>query len=253
MHTPQLLTSKLLQNSNLLHAFTTRHGGVSTAPYHSFNLAFHVGDNALHVKENHQILGETLGYDYRRLVHMRQLHSDIVHIVDENDDFHHPPQCDALITNQKNTPLMIMSADCTPVILYDPVQQVITVVHAGRAGAFLNIIEKSLQTMRTRFTCNAQNIIAVLGPSIHGCCYEINAQIASEAKQLGYGDMITRKACGIYLHVNRIVKKQLRDLGVQDDAIEELLYCTACRHERFFSYRADNHITGRLGAVIMLQ
>ena len=82
---------------------------------------------------------------------------------------------------------------------------------------------------------------------------EINQDIASEAKRLGYADMITRKACGVYLHVNHIVTKQLQDIGVNEACIEELSYCTSCHNERFFSYRADKHITGRIAAIAVLQ
>jgi polyphenol oxidase len=253
MPTLELLKAKRLEAHGLTHAFTTRHGGLSNPPYESFNLAFHVGDDPLHVRQNQQLLSDALGYDLERLVYMRQIHSNIVHIVNENDRFNHPPECDALITNQKNTPLMIMSADCIPIILYDPIQHVIAVVHAGRAGAFLNIIQTCIHTMQSAFTCNVTDIIAVLGPSIHGCCYEINQDIASEAKRLGYADMITRKACGIYLHVNHIVTKQLQDIGVNEACIEELSYCTSCHNERFFSYRADKHTTGRIAAIALLQ
>ncbi len=122
----KLLKSNLLEPySNLTHAFSTRHGGISKTPYKSNNLAFHVGDNENDVLKNHQLLAKELEYDYTKLVHMQQIHSDIIHIVSEKDDFFNPPKCDVLITNKKNIPIMIMSADCTPIVIYDPLLHVI--------------------------------------------------------------------------------------------------------------------------------
>jgi hypothetical protein len=249
---PKLLSSPLLESfKNLTHAFSTRHGGVSPSPFSSFNLAFHVGDNPLHVNQNHELLASALGYKKSSLVHMRQIHSDIVHIVSEDDDFEHPPQCDALITNKKNIPLMIMSADCAPIIIYDPLLHVIAVVHAGREGAFKNIIAKTIAQMQEHFTCKPASLHVSLGASIHGCCYEVNENIANEAKALGYQEMLSYKNSAPFLHVNTIVKKQLEETGVKQ--IDEIALCSACHHETFFSYRADGGITGRTAAVAMLR
>ncbi|MEA1918429.1 MAG: peptidoglycan editing factor PgeF [Campylobacterota bacterium] len=241
----------LSQFENLTHAFTTRHNGFSQGIYASLNLAFHVEDNSLHVKQNHELLAKELDYDRSTLIHMRQIHSDIVHIVTEDDDFEHPPECDALITNKKNTPIMIMSADCIPIIIYDPKHHVIALVHAGRAGAFKNIVSKTISKMCEHFTCKIESLHVSLGPSIHGCCYEVNESIAEEAKALGYHAMISYQDTKPFLHVNTIVRQQLKEIGVK--LIEELDYCTACEHETFFSYRADEGATGRNAAIAMLK
>ncbi|MEA2090905.1 MAG: laccase domain-containing protein, partial [Campylobacterota bacterium] len=122
----KIYQSKLLNNfSNLTHAFTTRESG---------NLAFHVDDNPKNVQRNHELLASKLNYEKRRLVHMKQIHSDIVHLVDANDNFGNPPTCDALITDKKNIPIMVMVADCSPILFYNDKQKVIAVAHAGRQG-----------------------------------------------------------------------------------------------------------------------
>ncbi len=131
-----------------IHTFTDRTDG---------NLAFHVGDDPLYVTQHHDLLAQKLGYKRDKLVHMRQIHSDIIHIVNDNDDFNHPPECDALITDKIGIPIMIMSADCIPIIIYDPVLHVTAVVHAGRAGAFKNIVGKTIQMMHEHFTCKAES------------------------------------------------------------------------------------------------
>jgi len=249
---PKLLFSPLLKRfKTLTHSFSTREGGCSLSPYQSFNLAFHVGDNPLHVSQNHERLASTLNYEKSALVHMRQIHSDIVHVVSDKDDFEHPPECDALITNKKNIPIMVMSADCTPIIIYDPIKEVIGVVHAGRAGAFKNIISKTIAMMHKCFTCQPVSLHVSLGASIHGCCYEVNERIANEAKALGYEPMLSYRNDTPFLHVNTIVKHQLVKEGVRE--IDEIARCSACHHETFFSYRADGGTTGRTAAVAMLR
>ncbi|MEA3523593.1 MAG: peptidoglycan editing factor PgeF [Campylobacterota bacterium] len=247
----KFLKSNLLTPfKNLSHAFSTRNGGYSQKSYHSNNLAFHVGDDKNDVITNHQLLARELGYDYTKLVHMKQIHSDIIHIVTDKDDFFNPPECDALVSNKKNIPIMIMSADCLPIIIYDPLLHVIAVVHAGRAGAFKNIASKTIKIMQEHFSCKIESLHVSLGASIHGCCYEVNESIAKEAKALGYEEMISYKETKPFLHVNTIVKKQLESIGVK--FIDELEYCSACENRTFFSYRVDGRVTGRNAAIAML-
>jgi YfiH family protein len=247
----KLLKSNLLTPfKNLTHAFSTRYGGYSKSPYNTNNLAFHVGDNPNRVLKNHKKLSYRLKYNYKKLVHMRQIHSDIVHVVDKNDNFFNPKECDALITNRLYTPLMVMSADCTPLIIYDSDLHVIALLHVGRAGAFKNIIKKSVTKMTELFTCKIDSLHVSIGPSIHGCCYEIDKTIADEAKELGYADMLSFRDKKIFLHVNDIIKAQLKDLGIEKT--EEIAICTSCENKSFFSYRADKKVTGRNSAVVML-
>jgi YfiH family protein len=247
----KLLKSNLLTPfKNLTHAFSTRYGGYSKTPYFSNNLAFHVGDNKNRVLKNHKKLSYRLKYSYKKLIHMKQIHSDIVHIVEKKDNFFNPKECDALITDKLYTPIMIMSADCTPVIIYDSLLHVIAVVHVGRAGAFKNIISKTVSKMSKHFSSKTDSLHVSLGASIHECCYEINSTIANKAKELGFEDMLSYRDKKIFLSVNSIIKKQLYDIGIRK--IDEIQKCTSCNNDTFFSYRADKQITGRISAVAML-
>jgi len=251
----QHLSSHLLRPFHqLIHTFTTRHGGVSGPPYLSNNLAFHVGDDPADVIENQTRLAQTLGYDLRKLVHMRQIHSDRVVIVDPaTDDFEHPPECDALITNEPGIPLMVMTADCTPLLIFDPRRNVIAVVHAGRAGALKGIVPKTIEKMHTTFGSRLEDVRAVLGPSIHSCCYEVGEEIADAVREEGFGFATVERKGRFYLEVNAIIKKQLHDLGILQEHIEDLGICNACEHGEFFSYRADRQKTGRIAGVLMLR
>ena len=249
----QTLKSSLMQPEKaLFHLFTTRIGGESIAPYDSNNLAFHVGDDKKSVLANHQKLADACGYERSQLVHMRQIHSNRVTVVDESHDFEHPPECDAVVTDREGVPLMVMVADCTPILLFDPKKRVIAAIHAGRAGAFNNITAATLEVMQESFGCDTADILAVLGPSIHVCCYEVGKAIADEAQAQGVGYAIEAREGSHYLDVNKIIKKQLAQCGVTEAHTEEMPLCSACENRRFFSYRADKQQTGRMAGVIML-
>ena len=248
----KIIESNLLSTfANISACFTTRHGGVSKTPYSNANLAFHVGDNPIDVLENHNLLAHQLDYNRQSLIHMRQIHSDRITIIDKTFNFDTPPECDALITNHSNIPLMVMSADCTPILLYDPVYKVIGAVHAGRAGALNEIVPKTIQAMRENYGSIPDDIHTVLGPSISGCCYEINSAIAEETISKGYPEALRYENEKIFLDVNTILTAQLTRLGMKN--VEVINECTACRNDRYFSYRADQQYTGRIAGVIILR
>ncbi|MDP3265215.1 MAG: peptidoglycan editing factor PgeF [Sulfuricurvum sp.] len=249
-----LLSSNLLSQYLQVSAhFTTRHGGVSSSPYGTLNLAFHVGDNPQNVLENHRILADRLGYNPVNLVHMRQIHSNKITIVNSTMNFNTPPQCDALITNFIDTPLMVMSADCTPILLYDPTKHAIGAVHAGREGALKGILPKTIEAMKQNYGTAVSDIQIILGPAIHGCCYEINENIAHEVKEKGYEEALIRVKEKVSLDVNTILHIQLKALGISLEQIETMDECTSCHCHDYFSYRADAQHTGRIAGVIVLR
>ncbi len=247
----QLIKSNLLNNfQNLTHAFTTRKGGVSQKPHDSLNLAWHVGDEARHVEMNHELLAKELGYEKNSLVHMKQIHSSLVHIVNEDDNFHTPITCDALITNKPNTPLMVMVADCSPILFYDDVQKVIAVAHAGRAGAFKNIVKNVLDCFTNEFESQAQNIYVVIGASIGVCCYEVGKEIYDEACGMGLEYAMQIRENRYYLDVTKILQSQLLACGIKNLEISE--ECSCCKSETYFSYRKSG-VTGRFAGFLMIK
>jgi YfiH family protein len=248
------LTSPILQyHSNILHAFTTRHGGQSALAYACNNLAFHVGDNTRTVLSNHEHLARQLGYNRASLVHMRQIHSNRVVRVDRSFDFSTPPECDALITDEPDLPLMVMVADCTPILLYDPVAKAVAVIHAGRAGAFKKIVNETVIAMHAAFGSRASDLIAVLGPAICATCYEINETIFEEARRAGTAQEVIRSDGRYFLDIRAVLERQLKASGIKPEKIDHIRQCSSCEHEHFFSYRADGGTTGRMAGVIMLR
>ncbi|MDA7817862.1 peptidoglycan editing factor PgeF [Sulfurimonas sp.] len=239
----QFYQSTILNNfPDIKHAFTTRD---------SSNLAFHVNDNPLHVEQNHDALCTKLNYDKHSLIHMKQIHSDIVHIVNEDDNFDTPQTCDALITNKKNTPLMVMVADCSPILFYDDKVRVIAVAHAGRAGAFKNIVKNVIDTFTNEFKSDISNLHVSIGPNINACCYEVGSEIYNEAKELGLEYAIELKNNSYYLDINSIIKKQLLTSKVKEKNIEFSNECTTCNSSKYYSYRADSKC-GRFAGIIEL-
>jgi YfiH family protein len=246
--------SALLETApRLMHAFTDRFGGGSAAPYDTLNLAYHVGDDALSVDVNHARLAERLGYNPRRLVHMRQIHSDRIVRCTPEMGFGSRPECDALITDVVGQPLMVMVADCTPVLLHDPRHRAIAAVHAGRAGALKNIVGKTVDAMRAAFGTAPEELLASLGPSIGVCCYEIGPETAEAVAAAGCAFALEPHAGRFRLDVNRILIRQLEAAGLPSAQIDPLGTCTSCNRERYFSYRAAGGTTGRQAGIIMLK
>jgi YfiH family protein len=235
--------SKLLnQFSNLTHAFTTKQ---------SKNLAFHVNDILQNVLQNHQNLAEDLNYNIKTVVHMKQIHSDRVKIVSTDDNFENPPTCDALITNKKNIPLMVMVADCSPILFYDDVKKVIAVAHAGRAGAFKNICANVIYSFVNEFSSCVSDIKVSIGPAICKDCYEVGKEIYEEATQLKLDYALTKKEHGYYLDIRAILDKQLREAGIKQEHLEISALCSQC-DANFFSYREEKKC-GRFAGVLLLR
>jgi len=239
----QIFHSTLLNNyPNLMHCFTTKADG---------NLAFHVGDNKDNVDKNHSALAHKYCYDKKRLIHMQQIHSNIVKVIDSDDSFVNPPTCDAIITNIKETPLMVMVADCSPVLFFDPKKEVIATAHAGRAGAFNNIVHNVIESFVSEFKSKPEDICVTIGPAICQKCYEINSDLAKEAKTLGFGASIKKKSEKYFLDIRSILKKELIEAGIRPQHLEISQECSKC-NPHYFSYREDKKC-GRFGGVIYLR
>ncbi|MDH4945136.1 peptidoglycan editing factor PgeF [Sulfurimonas sp. C5] len=227
-------------NQKPLLIFTDREDG---------NIAFHVGDDINSVLSNHEILALKHNYDLSSLVHMKQIHSNIVHEVEEGDSFENPPTCDALITNKKNIPLMVMVADCSPIVFYDRKKHAIAVAHSGRAGAFKNISKNVIEKFAILYNSDITDIEVTVGPAIGPCCYEVGLEIVEEAEKLGLEYAIQQKENNYYLDIPAILKTQFDEFGIKNYTISNT--CTCCNTHKFFSYRAEGN-TGRFGAVVEL-
>ncbi len=208
------------------------------------NLAYHVNDIKENVDKNREAVALKMNYKNEDLVYMNQVHGNSVQIVDENS-----PKlidnCDGLITKTKALPLMVMVADCIPILFFDEIQGVIAAVHAGRNSTFLKIAQITANKMMNELGCNANNIKVIMGPSIHECCYEVSEELVQIVKT-SFGEKFC-KGKNIDLHGINI--KLLEEVGIRHIQVSEI--CTKCSNEPFFSFRKDKH-TGRFAGIITL-
>ncbi|MFW2567585.1 peptidoglycan editing factor PgeF [Aliarcobacter butzleri] len=206
------------------------------------NLAYHVGDIKENVDKNRQKLA--LKYDYKDedLCYMNQIHSANVVVVDENSP-KYIDNCDALITKTKNLPLMVMVADCIPILMFDEVKGVIAAIHAGRNSTFLKISEITSKKMIEDFSCKTENIKVIMGPSIQKCCYEVNDELKNIVEKSFGKEFVI----GNNIDLQGINKKLLKNLRIKNIEISSI--CTKCSNEPFFSYRKEKN-TGRFAGVI---
>ncbi|MCT7585414.1 peptidoglycan editing factor PgeF [Aliarcobacter butzleri] len=209
------------------------------------NLAYHVGDIKENVDKNRQKLA--LKYDYKNedLCYMNQIHSANVVVVDENSP-KYIDNCDALITKTKNLPLMVMVADCIPILMFDEVKGVIAAIHAGRNSTFLKISEITAKEMIENFSCKTENIKVIMGPSIQKCCYEVNDELKNIVEKSFGKEFVI----GNNIDLQGINKKLLENLGIKNIEISSI--CTKCSNKPFFSYRKEKN-TGRFAGVIIFK
>ena len=209
------------------------------------NLAFHVEDNEINVIKNRKNLALKLGYNYEDLVYMNQIHSANIIVVDENSP-KLVDNCDSIITRSKNLPLMVMVADCIPILMFDSKQGVVAAIHAGRNSTFLEISKKTAAFFIEKFSSNPEDIRVILGASIQKCCYEVSDEL-SKIVENSFGKEFVENN---YIDLQGINKKQLNDLGIKNIEISNI--CTKCGDKSYFSYRKDKK-TGRFAGIIILK
>lgn len=253
----EYLSSSLL--SDAPHCFSTRCGGVSRAELASLNLGIHRGDEPERVWENYRVLGRALGFTPEQTVFTQQIHSDIIDCVTQADcgrGLLRPVGhgCDGLVTNFPGVVLTVFTADCTPVLLYDPVARAIGAVHAGWRGTALAITARAVERMGKEFGSRPEDIRAAVGPCISRCCFETDGDVP-EAMRAAFGREAEdcMEQCGEKYHVDlkALNALALRRAGVRQ--IDIASDCTACQPARFWSHRRVGARRGSLAAMIFLR
>lgn len=245
-------SEKLLAFSDLRHGVTTRHGGVSPAPFDSLNLSAHVGDEPAHVQENLERLHRALGLECGATVDASQAQADQVAHVTAELRGTRIKGVDGLITNERGIPLMLRFADCVPILFYDPAHAAIGIAHAGWRGTVSKVVTNTVRAMQQTFQTNPHQLIACIGPSIGPCCYEIGADVEAKV-QAAYPEtheLLISKNGTTHLNLWQANALQLRALGVEQ--IEIGAVCTADHTHDFYSWRRERANTGRFAALIAL-
>ena len=255
--TLEYLTAPLFED--LPHCFSTRFGGVSEGHLASLNLGVHRGDAPENVLKNYKILGDAVGFSPENTVFTKQIHSDIVERVGRTQRgrglFYEVEQgCDGLVTDEPDVALTVFSADCTPVLLYDPVRCAIGAVHAGWRGTAASIAGKAVMKMQQEFGCDPKNIRAAIGPCISRCCFQTDGDVPS-AMLAAFGsqaeEFIRPAGEKYFVDLKGLNALSLRYAGVEQIDIAEA--CTACQPHRFWSHRRVGQQRGSLAAVIMIR
>ena len=239
------------------HCFTTRLGGVSTGIFDSLNLNFSRGDDPEHVVENFRRIGAILGFTPDDVVNARQTHSDIVVRVDEKNRGNlavagASPECDALVTSEPGIALYVSTADCTPILLHDPVTGAIGAAHAGWRGTASAIAAKTVEAMVFHFGTDPKNIQASIGPNAGVCHFETDADVP-DAMLAAFGEevrpFIYPKESKYYVNLKEINALILRRAGVQNITVSDA--CTMCQPDRFWSHRITKGQRGAQGGIIV--
>ena len=240
-------------DSHFKHALITRMGGVSAAPFASLNLGSTVGDAPAAVAENHRRLFSALNVTPECVVSPHQVHGRNVAQVHLADGGTVIPETDALITNVPGVVLLLRFADCTPVLLYDPVQQAVGLAHGGWRGVAGGIVPATVQAMHTAFGSDVRDLWVGVGPAIGPDHYEVGAEVvAAIAATLPPGTNIARRHHARWLlDLPTAIEAQLTALGVQHSAQSGL--CTACHTDEWYSHRREKGHTGRFGVLVSLR
>jgi polyphenol oxidase len=261
----------------LVHGFSTRPGGESLLGGEpTLNLGFTDWDERASVAANRAKFAAAVAAKQMTLVTLRQIHSDVIHVVAAPAA--DAPKADALATRTPGLLLGVQAADCVPILLADTRQRAVAAIHAGWRGTLARIAVKALGRMRMEFGTRPRDVVAALGPSIGRCCYEVGpevtqafaAQFRAAADwfdgpfdQLAHGEeplwlpWLTMMPPGhvpppprVQLDLRAANRWQLADAGVPETKIAVSDLCTACRSDLLFSYRREGAKTGRMMAVI---
>ncbi|MGV0626659.1 peptidoglycan editing factor PgeF [Mycolicibacter minnesotensis] len=226
---------------------TTRSGGVSAAPFDSFNLGDHVGDVPRAVAANRARLAAATGLGPDRLVWMNQVHGDNVVVVDGPREA--PVEAtDALVATVPRLAVVVVTADCVPVLMADPRAGVVAAVHAGRVGAQHGVVVRALEAMLAA-GAREDDISVLLGPAVSGDHYEVPAEMADEVEAALPGSRTVTSAGTPGLDLRAGIARQLGQRGVR--AIDVDPRCTAA-DPKLFSHRRDG-LTGRLASLVWLE
>ncbi|WP_165423668.1 peptidoglycan editing factor PgeF [Ktedonosporobacter rubrisoli] len=280
------------QFKDITHGIFTRHGGYSEPPYQGLNTSTSIyvpgSDSVDNVARNRQLVLQALGISTSPFVTLWAIHSADVARVDRWSEwrtdwaypsFHKPGwtpasvrKGDALITRERGLGIALSFADCTPILFYDPVEQVIGLAHAGWRGVARGIVLATVEAMQKQYGCLPANIYAGIGPAIGACCYEVGPEVQDfllgerqfedMPTEPRYREAVRESATfrlqplaereSLHLDLWETNRKQLLLAGLRAEHIELASICTSCHKEHFFSYRGEKGKTGRFPVVLRL-
>ena len=203
--------------------------------------------------EDMKRFSDKYGFNHDNIVYNTQVHGADVRIVESEADIaDNGKEADGLIANLRNTPLLIFTADCVPVVFYDKKQGVVALAHAGWRGTYGNISGGMVNIMVANYGCKVEDIKTIIGPSVSVNNYEVSYDLIEKFAVLevqGYYKEVDSK---YYLDLWKLNKELLKKCGILEDNIKIIDFCTVRDNDKFFSYRLDNATSKRIGTIIQL-
>lgn len=245
----------------VVHAFSTRLGGVSRGIWASMDLGTTRGDDPEHVRENYRRFFAAVGASMDKLVMSNQVHGAEIRTVrpaDYKTDLYAPEgyEADGLITDEPGVALVIFSADCLPILFYDPVKRVICAVHAGWRGTAAGIAEKAVETLAADYGCDRKDILAAIGPGISQCHFETHDDVPDAVRAVLPGEaegcLLDHGNGKYHVDLKGVNAALLRRAGLREENITVDPDCTFCLPEKYWSHRATGGARGSQAAVIQL-
>ena len=237
-----------------LTAFSSmREGGYSTGRYGEFNINRYCGDSDEAIRKNREALCRLLDITDDRLLMPHQVHKAEIAVVDEQWDIDLEGY-DALMTNVEEVCIGVSTADCIPVLLYDPRQRAVCAVHAGWRGTVMRIVEQSIARMTEVYGTNPADLIAQIGPGIHLESFEVGDEVYQAFEKEGFPmESISRKYEKWHLDLPECNRLQLISAGVPESQVNVSPVCTYMQSDTYFSARRLGIESGRIFTGIILR
>lgn len=248
-----------LRSLGLQHFMSTRLGGCSPRPWDSLNLGYHVEDASERVSANRRLFCAAAGARAEDVVSLQQVHGTTVAVVGEADRGRGAfswegalDATDAVVTAAPGVPLLLLVADCVPVLLFDPRRRVLGLAHAGWKGTVAGIAAATLAVMQERFGSRPADCVAAFGPSIGACCYAVGEAVLERLPPGLPPQLLPCREGQVHLDLRGLNAWLLRQAGVPEGNLLDAGCCTCCRKDVFFSHRGDSGRSGRLGLLAWL-
>ena len=219
------------------------------------NIKIGITNRNVDAKNSEQMkrFSDEYGFNHDNIVYNTQVHGVDVRIVESGDDvIENGKEADGLITNLRNTPLLIFTADCVPVVFYDKKQGVVALAHAGWRGTYGDIAGEMVNIMVANYGCKVEDIKTIIGPSVSVDNYEVSYDLIEKFAVLEVPNYYKEIEGKYYLDLWKLNKELLKKCGILEDNIKIIDFCTVRDNDKFFSYRLDNATLKRIGTVIQL-
>ena len=243
-HAAFLTIPALDKGTRMLHAFTTRQDGLGAR-----------NSGARHA-DDWKAIAHAFGIYVNRVVTVNQVHGENIVLVDDlNFQGVRTVRADALMTAVPGIAVGVETADCVPVLLFDPVKPAVAAVHAGWRSTVKKIVQKTVHRMHEAFGSDPSRMIAAIGPAIGPECYEVDEPVMGPVQEAFsfWSEVSAPRARDRWsLDLVKANMLELKQVGLQEKNIHSLGMCTSCRKDLFYSYRAEGR-TGRMLSVIMVK